>query len=74
MLGERVLTEDVFGDKGSTGHGDFKLILYGIYGVFFIEKLTTILTLKMKKIGVIGAKKRGKIMAGNELGKDLFKE
>ena len=28
----------------------------------------------MKKIGVLGAKKKGKTLAGHELGKNLFKE
>ena len=30
--------------------------------------------LKIKKIGVLGAKKKGKTLAGHELGKNLFKE
>ena len=32
------------------------------------------MTLKMKKIGVLGAKKKAKTLAGHELGKNLFKE
>ena len=32
------------------------------------------LPLKMKKIGLIGAEKRGETLAGHELGKNFFKE
>ena len=45
----------------------------GFYGVFIIENLTTVLTLKMKEIGVFGYNKRRRILADNELGNNLFK-
>ena len=49
------------------------VIVYEFYGVFVVENLTTTLTLKMKKIGLLGANKRSKTLAGHELGKNCSK-
>ena len=38
-----------------------------------MENRRTVLTLKMKKVVELGSKKRGKNLAGHELGKDLLK-
>ena len=63
-----------FSEKYSRGYGGFKLIIDGVYGVFIVENWTTTVTSKMKEIGVFGAEKRKKILAGHELGKNLSEE
>ena len=61
-----------FSENYSRYHEGFKLIIDGVYGAFFINLMTT-LTLKMKKIGVLGANKSRQTVAGHDLGKNLFK-
>ena len=63
-----------FSEKYSRGHGCFKVLIDGVDGTFVIESGMTTLTLKMKEIRVFGAEKGMKTLAGNELGKNLFKE
>ena len=42
-----------FSEKGNRGHGGFKVIVDGVYGLFVMENSTTKLTPKMKKFRVI---------------------
>ena len=51
-----------------------KLFIDEVYGVFFIENLTTTLTFKMKEIGVLRAEKGRKSLAGQCLVGNLLKE
>ena len=53
-------------DKHIRGYGGFKVIIYGVYGVFIIDNGTSTLTLKTKEIRLFGAKKRRKTLAGHE--------
>ena len=49
-----------FSEKYSRCNGGFKVIIYGLYGVFIIENWTTTFVLKMKEIGLFGDDKRMK--------------
>ena len=63
-----------FSAKYGRVHEGFKVIVSGVCVVFIIKNWINTLMSKMKKIRVSGAKKRRKIVEGNELGKNLFYE
>ena len=56
-----------FSGKYNRGHGGFKVIIYGVYGLLIIEYRTTTSTFKMEEIG-------RKTLVVHALGNNFFKE